>query len=81
MLVSKDAAALACEAAQQDVGIELILDSDFLSVNGVDAGAHENLVISKSIGVFQFAKTARKPYDVVITGLLAMIKFRLGDDF
>jgi len=49
-----------------------------ISFNGIDANSHETFFLPKTAGEmksFDFCKTARKPYDVVVTACLC----RLGE--
>jgi hypothetical protein len=53
-----------------------------LDINGVKENAHENFVLREHFNQnedFNFCKTARKPYDIVVTACLALLKHRLGD--
>ena len=57
------------QADSQGIDLELGMDREVIWINGVDE-SHENFVITKSISGFSFCKTARKPYDSVVTALL-----------
>lgn len=48
----------------------------FYEINGVDEDEHEPFTLPLGNG---FCKTAGKPYDVVVTAILAFLKTRLGD--
>lgn len=55
-------------------------------VNGKGDDAHEDFVLREhfkqnfeNTDGFDFCKTARKPYDVVVTACLIVLKHRLGD--
>lgn len=55
-----------------------------LKLNGKEYLAHEDFVMREHFSEavkdgFQFCKTARKPYDVVVVACLAILKYRLGD--
>ena len=47
-------------------------------INGVGANAHEAFVITSEDVGFNFCKTARKPYDTVVTAILIHLKQSLG---
>lgn len=47
--------------------------------NGVGDYRHETFCLEKNEVEFDFFKTARKPYDVVVTAILACAKEHLGD--
>ena len=67
-------------ATAVDAGIPLEDNSNdsTVSINGVGAGAHEDFVINKEDVGYDFCKTAQKPYDTVVTGLLIHLKYVLG---
>lgn len=52
-------------------------------VNGKGDDAHEDFALrehfKQNFDAFNFCKTARKPYDVVVTACLIVLKHRLGD--
>jgi hypothetical protein len=54
-------------------------------INGKGDNAHEDFTLREhymqNIGQdnFNFCKTAMKPYDIVVTACLAILKYRLGD--
>lgn len=55
-----------------------------LNVNGKGEDAHEDFEMREHFSEnkdFNFCKTARKPYDIVVTACLALLKHRLGDAF
>lgn len=68
-------------AANHGIPLE-IEDSNFYHVffNGVDEDSHETFVFPPG-RPFTFCKTAEKPYDVVVTACLAVVKHHLGDLF
>lgn len=48
-----------------------------IALNGEGENAHESLNIRNiedGLGTFNFCKTARKPYDIVVTGILIALK-------
>ena len=56
-----------------------ITSGDMLQFNGKGDNAHEALIISNrkedlELGSFNFCKTARKPYDIVVTAVLIAFK-------
>lgn len=53
-----------------------------LNLNGKGDLAHESFTFREHFNeneAFNFCKTARKPYDIVVTACLAILKHRLGD--
>lgn len=55
-----------------------------IEINGKGAEAHETFTMPEHFrdaveNGFQFCKTARKPYDTVVTAMLAVLKHWLGD--
>jgi hypothetical protein len=53
-----------------------------LSFNGVGDDSHETLHLAENPTTgFNFCKTARKPYDVVVVAVLATMKDTMGDGF
>ena len=57
-------------------GAELLPDINF---NGIDDLSHENFMLTKKPLVdFNFCKTAQKPYDLIVTACLAVLKDKLG---
>lgn len=66
-----------------------VLKANLISLNGVDEDSHETLYIDRVFGdsyrqkdekgfLFNFCKTATKPYDVVVTAILACFKNHFG---
>jgi len=68
-----------------EAGTEPVIDADKIQLNGVDDDAHETLYLTKQQGkfvdytprdqqirdgIFNFCKTARKPYDAVVVSIL-----------
>jgi hypothetical protein len=47
--------------------------------NGVDDDGHETFLVEPGAKVFDFCKTNGKPYDIVVTAMLAMIASRWPD--
>lgn len=53
-----------------------------IHLNGKGPEAHEDFIMREHFNQnegFNFCKTARKPYDTVITACLAVFKYRLGE--
>jgi hypothetical protein len=56
-----------------------------INVNGKGDDGHETFALREHFSqnldsdAFNFCKTARKPYDLVVTACLAILKHRLGD--
>jgi hypothetical protein len=64
------------------------VDDHTIYFNGVGEDGHENIVISREAGpswggdgAFNFCKTASKPYDVVVTAVLAYLDSSFPDAF
>lgn len=67
-----------------------IFSDSLIRFNGVDDDGHETFYIDQIFGgtykqwrdnkVFAFCKTARKPYDTIVTACLIILKHYLGDD-
>jgi predicted secreted acid phosphatase len=66
----------------QDAGIAVQDDSTdtVINFNGIGAGAHENFVLQLGDTGFDFTKTAQKPYDMVVTASLILLKQELGNE-
>ena len=47
-----------------------LITEGMLSLNGVGDEGHESFVLPTSLRDFDFCKTARKPYDLVVTAIL-----------
>jgi hypothetical protein len=60
------------------VGNELE-EIDAISLNGVEEGglSHENLFFKVGENTWNFCKTARKPYDLIVTLVLMTIKYKV----
>ncbi len=53
---------------------EIICDQEKIAFNGLDDDSHESFVIEKIVrSDFEFCKTAHKPYDEVVTGMLLIV--------
>ena len=54
-----------------------------IGLNGKGDNAHEEFTMREHFTENEpnFCKTARKPYDVVVTACLAVLKYRLGEFF
>lgn len=77
-VVAEDAARLSGYTAHTKIG-----EYGGLEVNGKGGKAHEPFTMPEhySQGGSSFCKTARKPYDVVVTACLAVLRDRLGNRF
>lgn len=64
----------------QEAGIAIQDDStdSVINFNGIGQGAHENFVLQIEDTGFDFTKTAYKPYDMVVTASLLLLKKELG---
>jgi hypothetical protein len=73
-----------------DAGTTPNIGPEIIALNGVEDEAHETFMIEPTAKkqewesdedpkVFSFCKTARKPYDEVVTASLAVLKHHLGD--
>jgi len=61
-------------ASWEGTGEPLVTEKE-INFNGKEDNSHENFVISVNWnGGFNFCKTARKPYDLVVVACLAVLK-------
>lgn len=51
------------------------VDDTYIIFNGIGNNGHETMVLQRYGREFQFCKTARKPYDRVVTALLILADF------
>jgi hypothetical protein len=58
-----------------DTSLEVEIGEDFISINGVGEESHETFFFSKVSKEWEFCKTARKPYDKVVTSVLILAKY------
>jgi hypothetical protein len=49
-----------------------VVDSECICFNGVGSDGHETMVFTPTPQGFNFCKTARKPYDLLVTALLIL---------
>lgn len=91
---SKDIARLIASAAvpvareYDDPQTRPLVDVDEIRFNGIDGDGHETFHIGMKNGgrkqddgtVFDFCKTARKPYDLLVTASLIAAKKHFGED-
>lgn len=54
-------------------------DTDTVRFNGYGEDSHETFLFSRDADGFNFCKTARKPYDAVVTACLIHMKDTYGD--
>jgi hypothetical protein len=56
---------------------ELTMDETVICLNGVGADSHETLVIYRNVNRdgWDFCKTARKPYDDIVTAILLRLVY------
>jgi hypothetical protein len=55
------------------------VSKEFVSLNGFGENSHETFYLDKDFSGFNFCKTARKPYDAVVTACLIHLKDCYGD--
>lgn len=67
----------------EDVVTPVVVDiEEGIYLNGAQDGAYEPFIISKKdTGSFNFCKTARRPYDAVVTCILLRAWMLAPDDF
>jgi len=58
-----------------DIETEHELTDEFIVINGIGKESHETFVFSKSNSEWDFCKTAKKPYDNVVTAVLILAKY------
>ena len=62
-----------------DIQLDVSIEPDFLSINGVGDEEHETFVIRREDLTWDFCKTARKPYDSVVTAVLILARYTFPD--
>lgn len=81
--ISRDVAK-ACELAKKhgvEVQFELDVEEkpafteDLIRFNGIEDDGHETFIITPTGSDFEFCKTARKPYDLLVTAALCLLDF------
>lgn len=55
------------------------LSEDLIRFNGVEDDGHETFYVQPIVSDFNFCKTARKPYDLVVCACLIAMKKTFGD--
>ena len=58
-----------------DIDTEGEINDEVVVLNGIGAESHETFFLSKTNNKWEFCKTARKPYDNVITSILILAKY------
>ena len=57
--------------APSEIALDVVINDKDISINGVDDDSHETLYINRdTTSDFEFCKTARKPYDLVVAAIL-----------
>lgn len=51
---------------------------DLIAFNGVGDDSHESFIFEREASGFEFCKTAQKPYDVLVTAALLIIRRYVG---
>jgi len=64
-----------------DVPIDNESTWDRIFLNGVDEDSHETFVIDRNSTRWNCCKTARKPYDKLVTAILIAARYDFGDNF
>lgn len=59
-------------------GTEPEITADSIAFNGVGENSHESFVVESKSSPFEFCKTNRKPYDLLVCVSLLMLAERLG---
>lgn len=52
-----------------------VIDSDLICLNGIGDDVHESFYLPRDDVKFNFCKTARKPYDLIVTAMLIMADY------
>ena len=60
---------------EDEDGGQPLVDDTYIIFNGIGNNGHETMVLQRDGKEFQFCKTARKPYDRVVTALLILADF------
>ena len=55
------------------------ISDKYIALNGFGSEAHESFVFTPDVIDFDFCKTARKPYDTVVTAILILAKETFGE--
>jgi len=58
-----------------DIAIEGEINNEVVVLNGIGEESHETFFFSKVSNEWEFCKTARKPYDKVVTSVLILAKY------
>lgn len=66
-------------AERSGVKLTTEFNNETVVLNGIGAGEHETLFISKTNSKWDFCKTAQKPYDEVVTAILILAKYLFPD--
>lgn len=61
------------------IAIQVTIEPDFLSINGADGEDYEDFVIRRNDLTWDFCKTARRPYDTVVTAVLILARYTFPD--
>ena len=63
------------------VKVRFFANDDYLTLNGIDYDSHEDFCLTRVNSGFNFCKTARKPYDLVVCAALILINQMAPDVF
>ncbi len=76
-LIAASPCALAHKCDEPDIKPEIGPDRIFF--NGVGDDGHETFVLAQKVENFAFCTTAAKPYDIVVTAILAVVHQHASD--
>jgi hypothetical protein len=65
----------------QTDGPDFQTEDHLVFLNGIGEDAHETFAVSRRTTEFEFTKTARKPYDIVVTKMLLILSLSDGFTF
>ena len=75
-----DAMLIILTAEQRGINLNWHVDENAVKINGVGEDSHEDFYFTREANLsFNFCKTARKPYDDVITACLIALKKAYGE--
>ena len=61
--------------ASTSIRLDFEITENYLRVNGVLANSHEDFYLARTDMSWNFCKTNHKPYDVVVTAILILLRY------
>lgn len=62
-----------------DIELDIEITTDLIAINGVGDESHETFLMERGNTTWDFCKTARKPYDQVVTAVLILARYTFPD--